>query len=195
MIIEWWAALGVANKVLWAVTLSASLVFIIQLVFTFIGLGDMDADFDSDIPSDTDVSGGNLYTFRNLVNFVLGFGWSMILLQSQISSTGLLVFVSTLTGVALVAMVMYLFKWLSSMQQTGTINLKESASGCQGKVYLTIPAERKGSGKVQITINNSVREYDAVTDSEQLETGAAIKVVEVIDSNTLLVEPLESLII
>jgi hypothetical protein len=82
------------------------------------------------------------------------------------------------------------------MQQSGNIDLMKDAEGCNGKVYLTIPAERGGTGKVQITINGAVREYDAMTDSEQdLKTGKAIKVVEAIDNSTLLVEEIDSLII
>ena len=51
-------------------------------------------------------------------------------------------------------------------------------------------------GKVQITINDTVREYDAVTDSEDdLKTGTSIKVVEVLDASTLVVEEMNSLII
>ena len=98
-------------------------------------------------------------------------------------------------GAVLVTVVMLMFKWLAGMQQSGNIDVYKSAVGCQGKVYLTIPVERKGTGKVQIVINESVREYDAVTDCDTITTGAQIKVVEVIDSSTLLVEPLESLII
>ena len=102
---------------------------------------------------------------------------------------------SIVVGVALVFAVMYLFKWLSSMQQTGTINVYKTSVGCTGKVYLTIPAARSGEGKVQITINDSVREYDALTDGEELPTGTNIKVLEAIDAHTLLVEGQESLII
>ena len=92
-------------------------------------------------------------------------------------------------GIALVALVMYMFKWLAGMQQSGNINLQRSAAGCEGKVYLTIPASRAGSGKVQITIGGAVREYDAVTENETpLKTGASIRVVDVVDANTLLVE-------
>ena len=133
--------------------------------------------------------GSNLYTFRNFVNFVLGFGWSLILLQESIASVPLRVIVSVLIGIALVAVVMWLFKWLAGMQQSGNINLQKAAAGCEGKVYLTIPAARSGSGKVQITIAGAVREYDAVTESEEaLRTGKTIRVVDVIDANTLLVE-------
>jgi hypothetical protein len=182
-------------KILWGVTLAASLIFIIQSIMTFVG-ADADTNFDVDVDTSMDgadlsnIEGGsNLYTFRNFVNFLLGFGWSAILLQDNIPSTGLLILVSVIIGVALVAAVMYLFKWLAGMQQSGNINLQKSAAGCEGKVYLTIPALRGGAGKVQITINGAVREYDAVTESEEpLKTGASIRVVDVIDASTLLVE-------
>ena len=173
MIASWWAGLSLIMKILWGVTLAASLIFIIQSIMTFVG-ADADTNFDVDVDTSMDgadlsnIEGGsNLYTFRNFVNFLLGFGWSAILLQDNIPSTGLLILVSVIIGVALVAAVMYLFKWLAGMQQSGNINLQKSAAGCEGKVYLTIPALRGGAGKVQITINGAVREYDAVTESER----------------------------
>ncbi len=199
--ITWWATLSVMMKILWGITLAASLIFVIQTVMTFIG-ADVDSSFDVDAsgvddPSafDGGHSGMNLYTFRNLVNFILGFGWTAILLKDSIRSTFLLILVAVAVGVALVVLVMFLFKWLSSMQQTGTIDVFKQATGCQGKVYLAIPGERKGAGKVQITINNSVREYDAVTDGDALATGTDVKVTEVLNETTMVVEPLNSLII
>ena len=203
MISTWWASLSVIMKILWGVTLTASLIFLIQSIMTFIGAdageggidADVDTGFESDAADATVEGGTNLYTFRNFVNFILGFGWSAILLQDKIQSVPLLLIVSAVIGVALVAVVMYLFKWLSSMQQSGNINVYKAAVDCQGKVYLTIPGERAGTGKVQITINNSVREYAALTDGPELKTGTDIKVVDVVSSDTLLVEELNSVII
>lgn len=195
--ITWWTSLSTAMQVLWAITLSASLIFVIQTVMTFLGLGDHDADFDldtSDGSFDADPS-MNLLTFRNLVNFCLGFGWTAVLMHEKIQSNALLIIISVIVGVLLVTAVMWIFKWLSGMQQTGNIDVHKSAIGCEGKVYLTIPGERKGEGKVQITINNAVREYDAVTDGETIPTGKAIKVTEVINDYTLLVEELTPTII
>lgn len=203
MITEWWTALAPGMKILWGITLTASLVFVIQSILTFIGADNSDAgidapDADFDISPDAAElghSGMNLYTFRNLVNFLLGFCWTAILLRSGISSTALLMFISIIVGVLLVAVVMFLFKWLSTMQQSGNINVYKSAVGCQGTVYLTIPAERSGEGKIQITINNAVREYTALTDGDAISTGTPIKVVEVINPSTMLVEELKSYII
>lgn len=202
MIATWWAALSPAMKALWAITLTASLIFIIQSIATFIGAdsdtGGLDTNVDTGGGLD-DVSnidgGSNLYTFRNFVNFFLGFGWTAILLHEKVSSTALLLLIAAVVGVGLVALVMYLFKWLNSMQQSGNINVYKSAVGCQGRVYLTIPASRSGEGKVQITINNAVREYNAETDGDAIKNGTAIKVIEVLNDSTLLVEELNSLII
>ena len=216
--IDWWNSLEPAMKILWAVTLSASLVFVIQTVMTFLGAaGDTDFDINTDMdtagPSDiadgsvdvgADVDTGetghlgtgmNLLTFRNFINFLIGFGWTAILLKDSIPATGLRMLIAILVGIVLVAIVMLLFKWLTDMQQSGNINVFKSAVDCEGSVYLTIPGERAGEGKVQITINNAVREYAAVTDGPTLKTGQRIRVVEVISANTLLVEEINSVII
>lgn len=196
---EWWTSLDLFMKILWCIAIASSLIFIIETVLTFIG-----ADVEMDMDTDFDIADGgfegdpsmNLYTFRNLVNFLLGMSWTAILLNEQIKSKALLMLIAFAVGTAIVFAVMMMFKGLSKMQQSGNINVFESAVGCSGKVYLTVPGERKGQGKVQININNSVREYDALTDSEDdLKTGTSIKVTEVLDASTLLVEEINSLII
>ena len=202
MIATWWADLSPVMKLLWGVTLTATLIFIIQTVMTFLGADADSTDFDVDVDASMDGSdlsnidsGANLYTFRNFVNFFLGFGWTAIILQPSVKSTAVLVIIAVLVGIALVALVMYMFKWLYSMQQSGNINVYKSAVGCQGKCYLRIPGERGGEGKVQITIQGAVREYNAVTDGDEIKTGTSVKVLEAIDGNTLLVEELNSYII
>jgi membrane protein implicated in regulation of membrane protease activity len=210
MIATWWAGLSVSMKILWGITLAASLIFIIQTVLTFIGAdadstgldgadldaGGMDSFGSGDADAGSSDGGANLYTFRNLINFLLGFGWADILLQETIPSNGWRIAVSVLAGLVLVALVMYVFKLLGKMQQSGNINVYSSAVGCQGTVYLTIPASRSGEGKVQISINNSVREYDAMTEEDSpIANGTPIKVTEVINNHTLLVEKLDSTII
>lgn len=201
MILEWWASLSVVLKVLWGITLVSSLIFSIQSIMTFVGAdagSDIDGlDFDADLPEGVDMghSGMNLYTFRNFVNFCLGFGWTSVLLYDSIESKFVLFLTAALVGLALVAAVMYMFKVLSSMQQSGNISLYKSAVGCHGSVYLYIPGNRSGEGKVQISINGSIREYNAVTDEEELPTGTPVEVVEVVDSRTVAVAKLNSLII
>ena len=116
--IEWWNSLSLVMKILWGVTLASSLVFIIQSIMTFLG-ADADLDFDTDT-SGADLDAGaepgtglGLLTFRNLVNFCLGFGWTAVLLSEQIASMPLLLTISMLVGIGLVALIMLMFEWIS----------------------------------------------------------------------------------
>ena len=187
---EWWSSLGLFMQSVWCITLFASLVFVIQTIMTFIGM-DTDGGMDVDVSADTATDGGSgpfqLFTFRNFINFLLGFGWSIISFEKAIENQFVLILVSAVIGVLLVMAVMAIFRFMSRMEQSGTINMA-NAVGCKGNVYLKIPGEKRGEGKVQISIQGAIREFDALTVGEELETGAPIRVVEVINDNTLLVE-------
>jgi hypothetical protein len=51
---------------------------------------------------------------------------------------------------------------------------------------MPIPANGEGFGKVQINVQGTVRELDAINaDSEDLPTGSLIKVIEIIDGHIL----------
>lgn len=185
---EWWASLDVFMKSLWCISIFTSLVFIVQSIMTFSGM-DSDSDFNADVDGDSS-SGGEpfqLFTFRNFINFFLGFSWTAIALRPEIENTFLLLLVAVVVGALLVTAVMYIFKWMSRMEQTGNISI-QGAVGSKGTVYLTIPGERNGEGKVQISVQGATREYNAITNGEKLANGAPIKVTEVINDNTVLVE-------
>lgn len=186
---EWWSAMDLYMQTLWIITLTASLIFIIQTILTFTG---MDADSGLDVPDggfDTNVDAGTfpfqLFTFRNFINFFLGFGWTAIVMTGR-TSIIIVAIVSVSVGLALVAAVMYIFYLMSKMEQSGNIETR-SAIGCKGNVYLTIPEARTGEGKVQIAIQGAIREFDAMTDGETLHNGCPIQIVEVLNENMLLV--------
>lgn len=185
---EWWVSLDIFMKSLWCISIFSSLVFIVQTIMTFAGM-DSGTDVSVDLDIDHPDSGQpfQLFTFRNFINFLLGFSWSAIALRDVIANTFLLIFVAVIIGVLLVTAVMLIFKWMSGMEQSGNIDIRR-AVGCKGIVYLTIPANKEGEGKVQISIQGAIREYDAVTIGEKLTNGRPIKVVEVLNESTLLVE-------
>ena len=56
------------------------------------------------------------------------------------------------------------------------------------EVYLTIPAAKKGTGKIMISVGGSVHVLDAITEYERIETGAVVKVTQVGNNNFLTVE-------
>jgi hypothetical protein len=53
---------------------------------------------------------------------------------------------------------------------------------------LRIPEKRSGSGKIQVSVRGSVHELLAVTDGEEIPSGAVVRVSEIIDEQLLLVE-------
>ena len=129
---EWWTSLDLFMKILWCIAIASSLIFIIETVLTFIG-----ADVEMDMDTDFDIADGgfegdpsmNLYTFRNLVNFLLGMSWTAILLNEQMKSKALLMLIAFVVGAAIVFAVMMMFKGLSKMQQSGNIDVYSSAVG------------------------------------------------------------------
>lgn len=76
---------------------------------------------------------------------------------------------------------------MEKLQSNGNIN-PANALGKIGTVYLTVPPERTGKGKINILIQERYAEYEAMTDSdESIPTSAQIKVVGLIEGNVLLV--------
>ena len=75
-------------------------------------------------------------------------------------------------------------RWMLRFEDDGTV-LIHGAVGATGTVYLAIPGDRQGSGKVTLTLQNRIVEYQAVTSAAPLPTGAAIMVVDVVGPDTV----------
>ena len=186
----WWNELELMQKLLWCIAGTCTVVFMVQAVMTFLG---MDSDSGLDTDAGTDGMDGaypfQLFTFRNLINFLLGFSWSGLVFYHSVGNLFVLALISTLFGSLLVAGVMWMFVKLSKLVQSGNIAI-EDAIGLNANVYLTIAGHRQRMGKVQLSVNGSIREYDAVTDGETLKTGELAVVEKVLEGNILLVKKL-----
>lgn len=179
-------------KAFWYTALLASFIFIIQTVLTFIGGTDMDggdADFDSSM--DNDSTPFQLFSLRNLINFMLGFGWTGITFYNKISSTTLLIIVSTLVGIGFVLLFFFIIKQILKLTEDNTLKMSDLI-GKVGKVYIPVPENLSGIGKIQISVKGSVHELDAMTEEmEKIPTGTSIQ-VSGLKENVLLVNRLNS---
>lgn len=186
-IIQWYSSLGTIDQVFWGCAIFSSIVFLIQLILTLIGMDSSDVDVDYDGADTMDLGGGmSLFTIRNFINFLLGFGWSGVVFHPYISNVFILSLASAAIGVLFVLMFFLIRKQTKKLEANGAFNIND----CTGKtadVYLRIPANRNGKGKIQISIHGSIHEIDAITDGESIPTGHKIKVQDVIDNNMLLV--------
>lgn len=178
-------------QVFWGVAVVASLIFVILFVMTIIGLDHSDVDIDFNADGDGTMmeagDGLNIFTIKNFIGFLMGFGWAGVCLYDSITSPGVLLLVASVVGCLFVGMFVLIYKQSRKLDKDGTFNINDTL-GKTANVYLRIPAEGKGKGKVQISINGSVHEIDAVTDEDAIPSGQNVKIVEVIDNETLKVE-------
>lgn len=198
-ITNWYNGLEPGLRIYWSIAIFASTVFLIQMVLTFIGIGDADGgdadmgdggfDMDGDGHGDTMDTGGalQLFTVRNFVNFFLGVGWGGVCLSSVISNPTLLGLGALITGLVFVGIFVVIFKQLMKLEHNGAFRIQDCV-GQVADVYLRIPGERQGEGKIQYSFQGSVQELPAITSGPAIPSGAKVRVVEVIGGHTLLVE-------
>lgn len=194
---EWFNQLDPTLKLFWGIAIFSSIVVLIQTTMSFIGMGDVDTgdadvDFDADTDADADsldhAGAMHLLSIRNVFYFLLGFGWTGISLWNTIPNRVFLYAAAILVGCLFVAIFLFLFRQMMKLQSNGAFDINDSV-GRVCDVYLRIPANNKGMGKVQISFNGSVQELDARTAGEPIPSGAKVRVLRVIDKKVLEVEP------
>ena len=174
-------------QVFWGAAVISTIIMLLQTILSLVGMGDTDLETGVDGGLD-DASGADLFTVKNIVNFFVGFGWGGVSFCDFIENDILLVIVAVVTGIAFVAIFIFVFKQMMKLESNSAVGA-EACVGNSADVYLRIPAKRSGKGKIQISINGSVREFDAITDSEEpIPTGAVVVVVELVGKSTLLVK-------
>jgi hypothetical protein len=81
-----------------------------------------------------------------------------------------------------------LFLFISKLSDSGTLDYK-NALNAVGEVYLTIGANRSRMGKVTVSVQGTMRELDALTDSvTELKSGTIIQVFDVTSNGILIVD-------
>lgn len=185
---NWYMQLEGSEHTFWTIAIIASAVFLIQALLTLIGM-DTHADMDVDIPDgDTMDTGGavSLFSIRSLVNFFVGFGWSGVTFLNNGLPVWLVYIISIAVGVAFAYLYILMRRQMMKFEHNGAFKVADCV-GLEADVYLRIPAQRTGRGKVQVSVNGSVLELDAVTEGESLPSGSRIKVTAV-EGSILVVE-------
>lgn len=212
---EWWDTLTSFEKLFWYIAVPFSVILFIQLILTFAGMGGTDADVGG---GDTDISGLDLdedvdldmdadsadsadsdlsdvtptfhfFTIRNFIAFFTMFGWAGIAaIKNGFSVTGTIIIA---LGAGLIAMLIVsaLFYFLGKMQDSGGTLKIINAIGKTGEVYIPVLGKSKNIGKIQITIQGTLREMQAVTKGkDDLPTGTVVKVTGIMGDNVLVVD-------
>ncbi len=89
-------------------------------------------------------------------------------------------------GAAIVAMlaVAFLLRLLGRLESDGSIRI-EGAVGLPATVYLPIPGEKAGMGKVSMILDQRIVEYQATTAGASLPTGTAVTIIDITGPDVL----------
>lgn len=172
--------------------LAGTTVFVFRLILMLLGVvgHDLAPDFHAaaaDGHHGDSSDAFKLLSIQSVAAFLMGFGWGGLgaFVGSHMGPVR-----STLVGLAVgIGLMWLLAKLLRSMhrlESTGNITI-DAAVGLEGAVYLSIPAKGGGRGQVRITVEDRDRIYNAVSDGEELPTGARARIVRANPDNTVTV--------
>ena len=211
----WWESLSATLRILYCIAAPSTLILVIQTLMSLLGgldggaganpsdtsgldldLPEGGADFDAPDLSDLDYTDGSshsdstlfrVFTLQGIVAFLTVFSWSTIgAISSGAPPTGSIA-VGIALGAAAMLAIAKLVQATSRLTENGTIDLKNGI-GERGQVYIIIPANGDGAGKVMLKVQSSLIECSAITrESAALKTGTPVRVIDVV-GDTLVVE-------
>ena len=170
----------------WGIALISSLVFTIQTIMLFVGF-DTDADFSGgDVAFDVD--GLALVSVKTVACFLLGFGWSGVILAPLFENAWVVALISLGIGALFMFGAWILLKQVLTLSQDNTFHAYKIVV-YTADVYLRIPADADKSGKIMVSYEGSLHELQAFNaGAEEIPTGAKVHIVEAIDDATVRVE-------
>lgn len=203
-LVEWWNSLSLVSQIFYCIAIPATLVLLIQTILMFFGIGDGDADFDApdfdfdgdgigdDFDMDIDDVAGleslHIFTVRGIIAFFVIFGWVGVVMEAANINLLITLLVATACGFAMMVLIAYLFRIVMRLKSDGNTD-NRNALGSAGKVYLTIPPSRSGEGKVNVMLQGTYVERNAVTDeTEAIPTGCEVIVVGTSGQTSLVVK-------
>lgn len=188
MIEAWWDSLTLALQVYFGIAIVATFVLFLQLLLAVFGF-----DFDTDVDFDTDLSdhgdGSGVLSVRSVTAFLTGFGWGGVIAIRQGLSVLSATAVALAAGGALMAAVVVMMRAVYGLRYSGSVDYK-NAIGVVGNVYVPIPGDMSGPGQVEVMVQGRLAVVQAFTrTAEKLPNHTRVRVVDTLDQQTLIVEP------
>lgn len=206
--VEWWNGLDSVLQVLYCVAIPATLVLLLETIIAMAGgghdvdisdtsgldlgsdfpAGDVGFDIDLDLDVHADVSdlpSLRLFTVQGVVAFLCICSWTGIITYGTMP-LGMSLGLGAILGLIAMFILAKVMQMISKLNQNGTVDFR-NALGQTARVYLVIPAAGQGMGKVNVTIQGSMRECNAISRGEQINTGVSVRIID-LEDDVLVVE-------
>lgn len=180
---QWFADLSVLEQIYFWLGIVSTLFLIIQIILMCLSSfgGDVDVDGDGDIDVDTD-SGVSVFTVKSITSFFAVGSWCGLLTCALVADNKqwLSVIVALLTGAAAMAVMVLLLRAIVKLQCNGAFEIEKTV-GKRATVYVSVPPQRSGRGKITLDAQGRFVELDAVTDCDSRI--AVDEVVEIVSTD------------
>ncbi len=141
---------------------------------------------DGSVPGDFSIM--SIFSIQGIISFLCVFSWSGLAFYN----TGLHVALSMIIAIALGFLAMLgvatVIRLSARLAQNGTLNIK-ILLGETATVYVPIPPNKEGHGKVTVQLSERFVEMEAVTEEEDiLATNSSVRITDILAGNLLVVE-------
>ncbi len=165
-------------------------VLAIQTLLTVVGIGmddvDTDAAFHGDVADAVHHGVFGVLSLKAVVAFTTFFGLSGLAAHRGGYGTGVSLGVAIAAGVASMWIVASLMRGLAKLQSEGNLDL-HNAVGEFGEVYVRVPGERQGIGRIRLNVQGRRIECKAMTAGTELTRGTQVRVLELHGNDVLVV--------
>ena len=117
----------------------------------------------------------------------MGFSWTGISFYTTISNKPFLIGISLLVSVLFVYLFFIIIRQVQKLAEDNSFKITNTLNKT-AEVYLTIPGNKNGKGKIMISVNGAFHELEAMTENEKIQSGTLVKVIRIENNNILLVE-------
>ncbi len=177
--IDWFLALTAAEKTYFIIAVIASIFLIVQIVIMLFSLGGGDFDVDDVFNGDVDTDSGlSIFTIKSMTAFFALGGWCGFVAQTFMEDNiWAPILIAVATGTAALFGVAFTMRGIAKLQNSGNI-VKSKLVGATATVYVSIPENRSGRGKITLTAQGRYMELDAVTDGERIPVDSSVEITE-----------------
>ena len=177
--------LTITEKLLWSTAVVSTVLIVILFTMSFFG-----AEFEKEAQKQQRFAWVDA---RVILLFFTFFGWSSILAHLWEDSIATVLLYGFPIGVlaALAPSLLSLLKKNSPNPILLSGFQLEEAITSTGEVLQYIPPHINGKGKVHLSLRNAPYQINAVTRNGEIAPGVPVRVVAILDKQTLVVEPLD----
>jgi hypothetical protein len=198
----WWENLSNLQQLTFVLGTIATVIMILFIILMLLGIEggetfDGDIDFDGDFDAgDLDVynadsvasiSGLRIVTIRGGLAFFSIGSWTTYLLAETMLPI-VAVAIGIVAGVIAAILLAITMKAVLKLESSGNLDYS-TAVGKIATVYIRIPKNAIGKGKVSFNHQGKLVEVDAITkDSEDILTKSEVEIISLVDDTTLVVK-------